>query len=66
MLHIFVSNNIDTSRVTTKQYCKMILLFKFLSNKTVIFSKILLILLIEDVPNNTFLSFKYELIINLY
>ena len=65
MLHIFVSNNIDTSRVTTKQYCKMILFFKFLSNKTVIFSKILLILLTEDVPNNTFLSFRCELIINL-
>ena len=36
-LHIFlefISNNIDTSRVTTKQYCKIILFYKFLLNST--------------------------------
>ena len=37
----FVSNNIDTSTDTNKQYCKIILFYKFLSNKTGIFRELL-------------------------
>ena len=44
LLHIFsefISNNIDTSRATTKQYYKIILFYKFLSNESDIFRELL-------------------------
>ena len=72
-LHIFsefLSNNIYTYRVTTKQYCKIILFYKFLSNKTHIFRELLPNILqtfsTEDVPDNTSFSLKCEPIPNLY
>ena len=44
ILHIsseFISNNIGTSRVTTKQYYEIILFYNFLSNKNDIFRELL-------------------------
>ena len=41
----FKLKNIDTSRATTKQYYKIVIFYKFLSNKTDIFRELL--------PNNT-------------
>ena len=37
----FIPNNIDTSRVTTKRFCKIILFWNFLTNKTDIFRELL-------------------------
>ena len=45
-MHIFsefISHNIDTTRVTSKQYCKTILFYKYLLNDTDIFRELLLI-----------------------
>ena len=72
ILHIFtefISNNADTSRVTTKPYCKIILFCKFLSNETDILRKLqpdTTDSSTENVPDNTPFSLRCELIQNPY
>ena len=63
----FRLNNINTSRVTSKQYCKTILFYKFLSNETDIFRELLPITTdFFRIPDNTSFSLRCELILNLY
>ena len=71
ILHISaesVSNNIDTSRVTTRQYYKIILFYKFLPNETDIVRELPpnTTFSTEDVPDNASFSLRCELILDLY
>ena len=65
----FILNNNGTSTVITKQYYKVILFYKFLSNKNWHFQRVTskyYWLSTEDAPENTSFSLKVKLILNIY
>ena len=64
--HFLNKNNIASSRVTKKQYCKIILFYKFLSNETDIFRVLMSHTLSREiVPDNTSFSLRCKLFLNL-